>query len=70
MAGTSIETTDTIEQTVGTVTITGPADTSEGGGQLPIISTVFSMSTARGTENHEEGQATEVETREYCHANL
>ena len=61
MVGTSTETTDTIEQTVGTVTITGPTDTSEGGGQLPIISTGFSMSTAGGTEDLEEEQATEVE---------
>ena len=51
--GTSTQTIDTIEQTIGTMTITGE--------QLPIISTVFSMSTAGGTENHEEGQATEVE---------
>ena len=46
---------------MGTVTITDPTDTSEGGGQLPIISTVFSMSTVGGTEDPEEGQATEVE---------
>ena len=43
------------------MTITGPTDTSEGGGQLPIISRVFSMSTVGGTEDPEEEQATEVE---------
>ena len=57
----STETTDTMEQTIGTMIITHPTDTSEGGEQLPIMSTVFSMSTVGGTEDPEGEQATEVE---------
>ena len=49
--GTSTEATDTVEQTIGMMTITDPESASEGRGQLPIISTVFSMSTAEGTED-------------------
>ena len=61
MVGTSTETTDTLEQTVGTVTVTDPTGILEGGGQLPIISTVFSMSTVGGTKDPQEEQASEVE---------
>ena len=43
--GVSTEITDTIEQTIGMVTIPEPGTSFEGGGQLPIISTVYSMST-------------------------
>ena len=43
------------------MTITDPTNTSEGGEQLPIISTVFLMSTVGGTEDPEGEPATEVE---------
>ena len=60
-AGTSTETTDTMEQTIGMMTITNPTSASEGEEQLPIISTVFSMSAAGGTEDPKREQAIGVE---------
>ena len=58
---TSTETTDTIEQTIGRITITDPRSATEDRPQLPIISTVFYMSTAGSIEDPEIEQATELE---------
>ena len=59
--GEGTETTDTLEQTIGMCTITDPDGTSEDRGQLPIISTVFSMSTAEGTVDPEGEQTMGLE---------
>ena len=59
--GTSTEATDTMEQTIGMVMISDPGTSSEHGGQLPIISTVFSMATMGDTEELGEEQDTELE---------
>ena len=59
--GASTEITDTIEQTIGMVTITDPGGAVEEGEQLPMISTVFSMSTAEGIEDPETEQAVRLE---------
>ena len=58
---TRTEATDTVEQTIGMMTITDPESASEGRGQLPIISPVFSMSTAECTEDPEREQAIGLE---------
>ena len=58
---TSTETTDTMEQTIGMATISEPKTSSEGGGQLPVISAVYSMSMVGETEDPEEEEASEVE---------
>ena len=42
--GVTTDITDTMEQTIGMVTISEPGTSFEGGGQLPGISTVYSMS--------------------------
>ena len=59
--GASTETTDTMEQTIGMMTITDPGSASGNREQLPIISTVFSMSTAEGTEDPEREQTVGLE---------
>ena len=40
-----------LEQTIGELTIPKSGPSFEGGGQLPIIATVYSMSTGEGTED-------------------
>ena len=58
--GTSTEDTGTREQTIGMVTISDPEIGTGEGGQLPIISTVFSMSAAGDIEGPEEEEAAEL----------
>ena len=52
--------TETVEQTIGSITVADPGDPLGERGWLPIISTVFFLSTAEGTEGTEE-QKMEVE---------
>ena len=52
--------TDTVEQTIGSITVADPERSLGVRGSLPIITTVFSLSTAEGTEDTEE-QEMEVE---------
>ena len=52
--------TETVEQTIGSITVADPGDPLGERGWLPIISTVFSLSTAEGTEDTEE-QEMEIE---------
>ena len=51
---------ETMEQTIGSITVGDPGDPPEERGCLPIISTVFSLSTTGGTEGPEE-QEMEIE---------
>ena len=51
---------ETMEQTIGITTVADPGDPPGERGQLPIISTVFSLSTTGGTEGPEE-QEMEIE---------
>ena len=46
--------TETVEQTIRSITVADPGDPPGGRGRLPIISTVFSLSTAEVTEGTEE----------------
>ena len=52
--------TETVEQTIGSITVAGPGEPPGERGRLPIISTVFSLSTTEGAEGTEE-QGMEVE---------
>ena len=52
--------TETMEQTIGSITVADPGDAPGERGQLPIISTVFSLSAAGNTEDPEE-QEMEIE---------
>ena len=53
--------TDTMEKTIGMVTMSDPGTSSGKGGQLPIISTVYSMSTVEDIEDPGEEEAPELE---------
>ena len=52
--------TGTMEQIIGSITIADPGDAPGERGHLPIISTIFSLSAARDTEDPEE-QEMEIE---------
>ena len=52
--------TETVEQTIGSITVADPGAPPGERGSLPIISTVFSLSTAESAEGTEE-QEMEVE---------
>ena len=58
--GTGVETTGTMEQTIGRITIADPGDAPGEGGHMPIISTIFSLSAPGDTEDPEE-QEMEIE---------
>ena len=46
--------TETVEQTIGSITVADPGDPLGERGWLPIISTVFSLLTAEGTEGTQQ----------------
>ena len=52
--------TETLEQTMGSITVADPADPPGERGRLPIISIVFSLSTTESAEGPEE-QEMEIE---------
>ena len=49
--GTGAKTTETMEQTIGRITIADPGDAPGERGHMPIISTIFSLSTPGDTED-------------------
>ena len=49
--GTGTETTGTMEQTIGRITIADPGDAPRERGHMPIISMIFSLSTPGDTED-------------------
>ena len=49
--GTGAKTTETMEQTIGRITIADPGDAPGERGHIPIISTIFSLSTPGDTED-------------------
>ena len=54
--GTGAKTTEIMEQTIGRITIADPGDAPGERGHMPIISTIFSLSTPGGTEEPGEQQ--------------
>ena len=52
--------TETLEQTMGSITVADPVDPPGERGRLPIISIVFSLSTTESAEGPEE-QEMEIE---------
>ena len=57
---TGTKTTGTTEKTIGTMLLMGQGTGTEEVGQLPIISTVYSMSTVGGTQDPEEAENAEL----------
>ena len=49
--GTGAKTTETMEQTIGRITIADPGDAPRERGHMPIISTIFSLSTPGDTDD-------------------
>ena len=62
--------TETVEQTIESITVADPGDPPGERGRLPIISTVFSLSTTEGTEEQEmEVEYVSTVTKDFEHVN-